>query len=50
MWLSDGEGKNSKNVWWNDLVKAAVERKEVLGDMGEAAKDMYRDLQEKKKV
>ena len=23
--------KNPKNVWWNDVVKAAVEIKEVLG-------------------
>ena len=25
------EGENPKSVWWNDLVKAAVKRKEVLG-------------------
>ena len=23
------EGKNPKNVWWNDVVKDAVERKEA---------------------
>ena len=24
-------GKNPKSVWWNDEIKAAVKRKEVLG-------------------
>ena len=31
------EGKNPKNVWWNDVVKAAVKRKEVLGARDEVA-------------
>ena len=38
------EVKNIKNAWWNDVVKAAVERneapwKEVLGARGEVPKD-----------
>ena len=37
-------GKNPKNVWCNDVVKASVEReeavwKEVLGNRDEVAKD-----------
>ena len=24
-------GRNPKSVWWNDQVKAAIKRKEVLG-------------------
>ena len=40
--------KNPKNVWWNDMVKAAVERKEgawkeVLGARYEAKKDRCTD-------
>ena len=27
MWLCEGGGKNPKNVWWNNVVKAAVQRK-----------------------
>ena len=27
MWLYEGGGKNPKNVWWNNVVKAAVQRK-----------------------
>ena len=30
--------KNSKNVWWNDVIKAAFGRKEVLGARDEVAK------------
>ena len=40
--------KNPKNVWWND-VRAAVERKEVLGVRYEVTKDMYGNLQKKKR-
>ena len=46
------EGKNKKNVRWNDEVKAAVRRKEVLAGSDEEAKersiDEYRE--EKRKV
>ena len=31
--------KNPKSVSWNDMVKAAVERKKVLGAKDEAAKE-----------
>ena len=38
------EGKNPKNVWWNDVVNNATERKEtawkeVLGARDEVAKE-----------
>ena len=41
VWLIEGGGKNPKNVFWNDIVKAAVERKkaawkELLGARNEA--------------
>ena len=44
MWLSEGWGGDLKNVWWNDVVKAAVERKEaawkeVLGARYNVAKE-----------
>ena len=32
-------GKNPKSVWWNDEVKAAVRRKEVLAASDEEAKE-----------
>ena len=32
-------GKNPKSVWWNDEVKAAVRRKEVLAPNDEEAKE-----------
>ena len=32
------EGKNPKSVWWNDEVKAAVSRKEMLAASDEEAK------------
>ena len=36
---SAGEGgKKPKNMWWNNVVKAAVARKEVLGASDEVAK------------
>ena len=28
VWLNEDGGKNPKKIWWNDVVKAAVERKE----------------------
>ena len=45
-------GKNPKNVWWNDVVKSAVERKEVLGLRDEVAKDRCIEIykEEKRKV
>ena len=33
------EGGNPKSVWWNDQVKAAVKRKEVLGARDEDARE-----------
>ena len=44
VWLSESRGKNRKNVRWNDVVKATVERKEaewreVLGAWDEVAKE-----------
>ena len=44
--MRGGVGKNSKSVWWNDEVKAAVERKEtawkeVMRAGDEAAKERY---------
>ena len=43
---------NLKNVWWNDQVKAAVDRKEVLGTRDEDAKEMFWEVykEEKRKV
>ena len=43
------EKKNPKNVQWNDVVKAAAERKkavwkEVLGVRDEAAKEKYMEV------
>ena len=43
MWLSESGGKNPKCVWWNDVLKAAGERKEaawkvLLGDKDELLK------------
>ena len=32
-------GKKPKSVWWNDVVKAAVERKEVLGAREEVVEE-----------
>ena len=29
MWFNEGEEKNPKNMWWNDVLKPAVERKEI---------------------
>ena len=42
-------GKNLKNVWWNDMVKAAVERKEVLRAMDEVAKDRCMEIYKEEK-
>ena len=49
----EGRGKNPKNVWWNDLVKAAVKRneggwKEVLGARDEATKDRFMEIYKRK--
>ena len=30
VWLSEIGGKNPKNAWWCDEIKAAVRRKELL--------------------
>ena len=43
VWLSANEGKNSKILWWNEEVKATLERKntdwkEVLDTRDEVAK------------
>ena len=43
LWLSANEGKNSKILWWNEEVKATLERKntdwkEVLDTRDEVAK------------
>ena len=32
-------GKSPKKVCWNDVAKAGVERKEVLGDRDDVAKE-----------
>ena len=47
------EGKNPKNVWWNDMVKAAVKRmetvwKEVLGVRDEVAKNRCMEVYKRK--
>ena len=34
-------GKNPKSVWWNDEIKAAVKRKEVLVASNEESKERY---------
>ena len=45
-------GKNPKSVWWNDEIKAAVRRKEVLGASYEETKERYMEAyrEEKRKV
>ena len=56
MWLNESEEeKNPKIVWWNDVVKAAVERKdaveeEVLGAKYKVAKDRCMKVYKKKRV
>ena len=40
--------KNPKNVWWNDLVRATVERKEVLEANDKVAKDRYMKVYKEK--
>ena len=43
------EGKNSNNVWWNDVIKDAVETKEVLVVRDGVAKERYKkNLQRRK--
>ena len=34
-------GGNPKSVWWNNQIKAAVKRKEVLGARDEDAKSAF---------
>ena len=44
-------GKNPKNVWWNNEIKAAVRRKEVLAASNEEKIKVKRCVyQSKKKV
>ena len=55
MWLSEDEGKEPKNVWWNDVLTAAVERKkvawkEVLGSRDEVAKEKCMEAYKAEKV
>ena len=49
------EGKNPKNVWWNDVVKDAVERKDaarrvVLGKRNEVAKERSMEVYKQEKL
>ena len=39
MWLSKSKGKNPNKVWWNDVVRAAVELNEDAGKQVLGAKD-----------
>ena len=41
--------KNPKSVSWNDMVKAAVERKKVLGAKDEAAKERCMKVYKRKR-
>ena len=57
MWLNKNWGKNPKNVWWSDEIKAAVRRKEsawkrLLAASDEEAKEicMEADREEKRKL
>ena len=34
-------GKNPKNVWWNDVIKAAVERKEAAWKKVLGSRDVH---------
>ena len=45
-------GRNLKSVWWNDRVKAAVKRNEVLGARDEDARERCLEFykEEKRKV
>ena len=40
--------KHPVDVWWNDIVKAAVERKEVLGAMDEVTKERCMEIYKEK--
>ena len=42
-------GNNPKNVWWNDEIKAAVRRKEVLAARIDEAKERYMEAYREKK-
>ena len=37
-------GKNPKSVWWNDEIKAAVRKKEVLAASNEEEKDIWKNI------
>ena len=57
VWLNESGGKNTKSMWWNDKIKAAVRRKEaawkeVLAANDEEAKERFKELyrEEKRKV
>ena len=41
--------KKLKNVWWNDVIKSAVERKGLLGTRAEVTKDICVRFSRKKK-
>ena len=41
-------GRNPKNVWWNDVVKAAW--KEILGAREEVAEERYMEEYKKREV
>ena len=43
------EGKNPKNVWFSDKVKATIMRKEQLGARGEYAKERCMEAYKKEK-
>ena len=43
------ERKNPRNECWNNVVKPAVERKEVLGARDDAAKERYMEVYKKEK-
>ena len=39
VWLNESGGKNTKSMWWNDKIKAAVRRKEAAWKEVLAASD-----------
>ena len=47
MWLSEC-GRKEISVWWNDGVKAAGERKELLGARDEVAKERCMEAYKRK--
>ena len=44
-----GCGKSPKNVWWNDMLEDAADRKEVLGAKDEAEKERCIETYEEEK-